>query len=171
MQRITFVPGAVASPAAITIPVPVPDIDLVLAAVITRLPTALAVPDHLAAAIQASAPISDHVVHSHPFALSAGGAGGTLIAGAALLSLSAGAQLVDAGGAAGDGVRNNAAAQAHAFGAGVATVHGANVGATPVVAAVATKLTTRTISLSVNTVLGDLLTLDYIETGARVPVS
>ena len=123
MQRITFVPGAVVSPAAITIPTTVPDIDLVLAAVITRLPAGMTIPDH---------PVT--------------GGGG-----AAAVAFAAGA-LTDTG-------------------AGGVIAHGANVGADPVVAAVATKITNRTLSLDVNTVLGDLLTLDYIEVGERVPVS
>ncbi len=58
------------------------------------------------------------------------------------------------------------------FAAGAAAVaHGASVGASPVVAAVPTKLTTRTISLDVNTVLGDLLTLSYRERGELVLAS
>jgi hypothetical protein len=47
--------------------------------------------------------------------------------------------------------------------------HGAAVN--PVVAAVATRLSTRTISLDVNTQLGDILTLAYLEVGERALVS
>jgi len=41
---------------------------------------------------------------------------------------------------------------------------------TPVVAAVATRLTARTFSLNVNTLVGDLLTLYYVEVGERTLV-
>lgn len=139
MQQITFVPGAIATPNPITIPAGVAGIDDVVGAVITRLPSGLA----------------DHVVHSHPLAFSAGAAGATIVTGAALLSASSGAQVVGAGGAAGDGVRDNATAQAHA-------------GASPVVAAVPLKVTERTFSLDVSTLVGDLLTLVYMERGARL---
>jgi len=54
MRRIQFVPGAVGMGGNITIPVPAPDIDLVVAAEITRLPTAMGVADHAAAAVAAS---------------------------------------------------------------------------------------------------------------------
>jgi len=46
-----------------------------------------------------------------------------------------------------------------------------HVGADPVVAAVPTRLTTRTFSLDVNTLVGDLLTINYLEVGERVLVS
>ncbi len=168
MKRISFATGVVVSPAAITIPADSPDIGSVVSAQIVRLPAGMTVADHAQAAVVAA--LADHAIHSHPFAFSAGGAGATIITGAALLSASSGAQVVGAGGAAGDGVRNNAAAQAHGDGA-AAVVHGANVGASPVVAAVPTLITTRTLSLDVNTALGDLLTLAYREVGERVLVS
>ena len=68
---------------------------------------------------------------------------------------------------------------AHAAGAAVddhaaADIAGAlanHVGADPVVAAVPTRLTTRTFSLDVSTALGDLLTINYLEVGERVLVS
>jgi len=110
MQRITFVPGVVVSPAAITIPAEAPDIGAVVSAQIIRVPVAFA-----------------------PAAL----------VGADLAATQA----------------DHATAARH------------NVGASPVVAAVPTRLTTRTLSLDVNTALGDLLTLAYIEVGERVPVS
>ena len=47
----------------------------------------------------------------------------------------------------------------------------ANSGVTPAVAAVPTRVSTRIITLDVATQLGDLLTLAYLEVGARVPVS
>lgn len=98
--------------------------------------------DHAAVDIQGAAAVADHAVHSHPFAVSAGGAGGTLIFGAALISCSAGAQVVNAGGVAGDGVRNNAAAQAHAYGAGVPVAHAAHAGsAVPVPGAAEVEIT------------------------------
>jgi len=46
-----------------------------------------------------------------------------------------------------------------------------HIGANPVVAAVPTRLTTRTFSLDVNTLVGDLLTLNYLEVGEQVLVS
>jgi len=51
MRRIQFVPGNIGMGGNITIPVPAPDIDLVVAAEITRLPTALGVGNHAAAAV------------------------------------------------------------------------------------------------------------------------
>jgi hypothetical protein len=110
MKRITFVPGAVVSPAAITIPTDAPDIDAVVSAEIIRLPGAFA-----------------------PAAL----------VGADLAATQA----------------DHATAARH------------NVGASPVVATTPTKLTARTISLNVNTALGDLLRLSYQEVGVRVLVS
>ena len=103
------------------------------------------------------------------------------------------------GAAVGGGVQNNAAVQAHLVGAaavnhagagalahvaGAAVVHVAgaavahvagaavpHVGASPVVAALITAFTTRTIRLNANTLLGDLLTLAYLEVGERIAVS
>lgn len=167
MNTISWVPGIVATPAAITIPGGSPTIDRVISAAITRIRAGLGVPDHAGAGIALG--LGDHAVHSHPFAFSAGGAGATIITGAALLSASSGAQVVGAGGAAGDGVRNNAAAQAHAGGAALA--HAALTAADPVVAAVPTRLSATTFSLDVNTTLGDILTLIYEEQGARVAVA
>lgn len=46
-----------------------------------------------------------------------------------------------------------------------------HVGADPVVAATPTRLTARTISLNVNTLVGDILTLAYLEVGERIAVS
>lgn len=137
MKRITFVPGAVVSPAAITIPTDVPDIDLVLAAEITRIPAAQA-------------------AHAHDLIYAGGPAANAVTMAADSLANATANPLTVAGGSAVTGGVQNSAAL---------------TGANPVVAAVATKVTTRTISLSVNTALGDLLTLDYIEAGARVPTS
>jgi len=58
MRRIQFVPGAVGMGGNITIPTPAPDIDAVVAAEITRLPTALGVGDHPAVDVVAS--FGDH---------------------------------------------------------------------------------------------------------------
>jgi len=127
MRKVTFVPGAVVSPAAITIPADAPDIDAVVSAQIIRLPAGITVA------------VNPHVL--------AGGGGAASVALAAGLFTDTGA------------------------GGNVAHVVAANVGADPVVAAVPTRLTTRTISLNVNTALGDLLTLNYREVGERVLVS
>ncbi len=167
MLRITFVPPAIATPNPITLPAPFPNMRRVSTAQLLRVPNAVVVPNHLAADVQGAAAVSDHAVHSHPLAFSGGGAGATVIPGAALLSASSGAQVVGAGGPAGDGVRDNAAPQAHAYGAGAPVAHGANTGATLVVAAVPTLITNRTFFLSVNTVLGDFLELVYEEEGGQ----
>lgn len=170
MKRISFVPGAIATPAAITIPADSPDIDAVVSAQIVRLPAGMAIPDHAQAAIVAA--LADHAVHNHNLDLTANIVDG---AGTRVQATSPGGPLGYPGGGVTvpggvGGVLNNAAAQAHAAG-GAAVAHGAGVGASPVVAAVPTRLTTRTISLDVNTVLGDLLTLSYREVGERVLVS
>jgi hypothetical protein len=49
--------------------------------------------------------------------------------------------------------------------------HGALVGANPVVASTPTKVTRRTFSLDVTTLLGDLLTISFREMGERVATS
>jgi hypothetical protein len=73
-------------------------------------------------------------------------------------------------------VQNNAAAQAHAAGA-AAVAHAAgaapivHAGGNPIVAAVPTRLSARTFSLSVNTLVGDMVELNYREVGERVLVS
>ena len=168
MVEIRFIPGAVVSPNAITLPVTSPGIEVVSAAQIVRLANGATIPNHLAAAIQASAPINDHAAHGHNITtVVAAGGGGALtdpvIPGP--LESAGGGQVNTAA------VDVLAAAQAHAFGAGVATVHGASVGANPVVAAVPTKITARTFSLDVDTALGDILTLMYQEVGERVLTS
>lgn len=209
MKRIVFVPGAIVTPNPITIPTGAPDIDSIVAAEITRLPSGMAIPDHAAADvqastpindhpaadIQASAPINDHPVHAHDFITQgvAGAPANAIGLDAALTALedAGAAALHTVPGAGATGVQNNAAAQVHAFGAGVVTTHafgagvvtthgfgagvalahGASTGADPVVAATATRLTTRTISLNVSTLLGDVLLLDYLESGERVATS
>ena len=162
MQTIQFVPGAVATPNAITLPAGAPDIEAVVLAQIARLPAGLA--DHDPADIVAA--IDDHAVHSH-----------NLTVGAAALAVPCGASagandLVDGAGqlipaADPTGVNDIAAVQAHA-GSAVPVAH---AGGNPVVAAVPTRITTRTFSLDVNTLVGDVLSLDYLEVGERVLVS
>lgn len=130
MQMITFVPGAVVSPGAITLPDEAPNIDAVVAARIVRLSGAQA----------------DHPIHAH--AVGADTSGTTELA-----EIAGGRLNVGAGGEVGD-----AAAMAH-------------VGTDPLVAAVPTKITARTFSLSVDTEVDDVLQLSYIEVGERIPVS
>lgn len=144
-KTITWVPGIAGIGVSIPLPPGVPRIDrVVVAAQIVRIRAGLGIPDH--------------AVHSHPLAFSGGGAGGTIIAGAVLLSLSAGAQVIGAGGPAGDGVRDNGAPQAH----------GALTAANPVVAVVAAKVDQDNISLDTATTLGDLLALTYQPIGCRL---
>jgi len=172
MKRISFVPGAIATPAAITIPADSPDIDAVVSAQIVRLPAGMTIPDHAQVAIVAA--LADHGGHAHDLLVLAGGGGapaeafGASGAGVADLESVTGQTIAGANPATG-GI-TGVGAMAHAAG-GAAVAHGAGVGASPVVAAVPTRLTTRTISLDVNTVLGDLLTLSYREVGERVLVS
>lgn len=164
MKIIRFIPGAVATPNAITIPASAPDIQAVIGAEITRLPVALcnltAHPD-----VDIIAAIDDHPVHGHGITLVAPAGGG----GAATAPVVAG-PIEEAGGGAIEvgAVDVLAAGQAHVATA-VPVAHG--VGADPVVAAVPTRVSTRIISLNVNTLLGDLLTLAYLEVGERVLVS
>lgn len=193
MKTIKWVPGAIVTPNPITIPAAAPDIFAVLEARIIRLPNALGVAtDHLAAAVAAAladhpqadiaGALANHPVHAHDLisqGTAAPPAGGAYGLGAGLNALEDGAVAAahTVPGAGATGVQNNAAAQAHgngaapvghAAGAGV-LAHGAAVN--PVVAAVPTRLSTRTISLDVNSQLGDILTLAYLEVGERVLVS
>jgi len=105
------------------------------------------------------------------------------------------------GGVGATGIQDIAAAQAHAGGGapiahaaganvghvagatamphlagGAPVVHGAgavvgHVGASPVVAAIPARASTRTITLDVNTLLGDVLTLYYLAVGERIATS
>ncbi|KKM84637.1 hypothetical protein LCGC14_1297100 [marine sediment metagenome] len=247
MRTIQFIPGAIATPNAITIPTGAPSIDVVVSSEIERLPTALGVGDHTAANValsfgnhtqaqvivcfdnhtqaqviagfadhamadvalgvgnhtqaQVVATILDHpdLAHDLLVAIAAvGEAFGASGAGATDLSSATG-QTIPGDSAAG-GVQNNAAQAhvgsttdlAHVAGAnvdhavGVAVVHGGGGGdlahvvgaalahgaaADPVVAAVPTRLSATTLSLNVNTVLGDLLVLTYQEVGEVVRAS
>jgi len=164
MKIIRWVPGAIATPNPITIPDAAPDIQAVLSAEITRLPVALcdltAHPD-----VDIIAAIDDHPVHGHDMTL-VGPAGGGAVVTAPVVAgpiEQVGGPVTHPG-----AVDVLAAGQAHVATA-IPVAHGA--GADPVVAAVPTRLTTRTISLDVNTLVGDLLTLAYLEVGERVPVS
>ena len=159
---------------------------------------ALGVGDHTMAQIVAC--IADHPVHSHPILVgiaAVGEAFGASGAGATDISSTTGQTLPAAG--AGGGVQNNAA-QAHVGSttdlthvAGAALAHVADVDIThagaadlahvadtavahgaaadPVVAAVPTRISTRTFSLDVDTVLGDLVTIDFLEVGEVVRTS
>lgn len=190
MKIIKWVPGAIGTPNPITIPAAAPDIFAVLEARITRLPNALGVAtDHLPAAIVAAladhaqaaivAALANHAVHAHALISQGTGiapAGGAFGLGAGLNALEDGAAAAPhtAPGGGATGVQNNAAAQAHGNGV-AAVVHGAGAAplvhgaaANPVVAAVPTLVTARTISLDVNTLVGDMLTLAYLEVGERV---
>jgi len=172
----------------------------VIAGVTTHLAAAVAASMALHTDDQVVAAIANHVAHAHPLliqavasveAYGASGVGtadiesltGQTIAGAAgtggvqnslaAQAHTAGATAVDNSGA---GVLAHvaAAALAHGDGADLAHVAGADVphvGATPVVAATPTKLTAAAISLSVNTLVGDLLTLIYREVGESVDTS
>lgn len=150
MRSRTFVPGAVATPGTITTPADTPDIDTVVSAQVIRAPSAVA--------------IADHAVHAHD--LVSQGLGGVvtnalgLPVGLNVLNDAGAAALHTVPGAGTTGVQNIAAAQAHVV-----------TGGNPVVAAVPTKITRRTFSLDVSTLLGDLLTLNYLEVGERMLVS
>ena len=190
MQIIRFVPGAIVTPNAITLPTTAPDIDAVVGAEITRVPVGMCnlvahtqaqVVDGIAVHAQVDIvdALADHPVHSHDL-----DSLGTGIAPTQPYGLDAVPVLEDAGAAAlhtvvaaaATGVQDNAA-QAHGDGttppphtAGAnPLVHGA--GADPIVAAVPTRLTTRTFRLDVNTLAGDLVILSYLEVGERVLVS
>ncbi|MFA5186796.1 MAG: hypothetical protein WC551_09990 [Patescibacteria group bacterium] len=145
MRRVLFVPGAVVSPAAITLPATEPDIADVVTAQIIRVPAGL----------------SDHPAHTHDFVST--GIGG---APANAMGLPAGLDAINDAGAVG----------AHTVAGGGASGVQDNTdqthsGADPIVAATPTKLTDRTISLNVNTELGDILELNYLEVGERILVS
>ncbi len=177
MRTVAWAVPAVVAGDPITIPTTEPNIDAVVAAIITRLPSALTLPNHLAAAIQAGAAVSDHAVHAHALVSQGLGAPVTnplgLPAGLNSLEDAGAAALHTVPGAGATGVQNNAAAQAHAYGAGAPVVHGANVGADPrITPTVLQRVNTRQIRFTVtNTVLGDILNLSYFEVGERVLVS
>jgi len=160
MRTIQFVPGAIATPNPITLPAGAPDIDAVVTAEIERLPAALA--DHPQADIVGA--LADHAVHGHDMTLVVPAGAGVAVTAPAVAG-----PLEQVGGPVTNpgAVDVLAAAQAHAAGAAAA----AHVGGNPVVAAVPTRITTRTFSLDVNTLVGDLLTLNYLEVGERVLVS
>jgi len=150
---------------------------------------------------QVVAAVADHAVHAHDLEVETGAAveafGAAGLGTAHLISASG--QTIP-GGVGATGIQDNAAVQVHAAGAAIAhvagadvahvagaaamahiaggapVVHGAgaavgHVGASPVVAAVPTRLSTRTISLDVDTLLGDVVTLYYLAVGERIAVS
>ena len=169
MIEIELVPGIVNFPAPITIPVGLPSIDDVVSAQIWRLPRALGLNVHPAADIAGA--LASHAVHNHPVdltdiqvddaatrvqATAAAGPGGYPGGG------------VTAPGGVG-GVNDNILAQAHGA-AGPTVAHG---GAAALIEAAAplknvADLAERTFSLNANTALGDILTLIYLERGARL---
>lgn len=176
MVTIQFVPGAIVAGNNVTIPTTAPDIDAVVAAEIERLPSALG--DHPEADIVAA-------LGDHPEADAAAALGGhTLTPDAAL-----GAPVTNALGEDGAGALETAAVaavgmptciDAHAA-SGVPNdlahaVSGVpndvvHAGADPVVAAVPTLVSARIITLDVNTLVGDMLTLSYLEVGERILAS
>jgi len=185
MKIIRFVPGAIVTPNAITLPTTAPDIDEVVAAEITRVPVGLGsgtdhtqaeVVDAIAVHSQANivAALADHPVHQHDITM-VGPVGG----GGAVTAPVIPGPIEEAGGGAvmAGAVDNLGAAQAHGDGAtpppheagANPLAHGA--AADPIVAANPTKISNRTFSLHVDTELGDLLTLAYLEVGERVLVS
>ncbi|MBA7704300.1 hypothetical protein ES703_113103 [subsurface metagenome] len=178
MQIVHYIPGAVGAGApGHTLPLTAPDIDVLIDAEITRLPTALA--DHpeldivntLLAHPEAQVPAALGVHTLTPDtaiggpitnALGEDGAGALETAAAAAVGMPT---CIDAH--AVSGVPNDLA---HAV-SGVPNdvVH---AGGNPVVAVPnAIKLTTRTFTLDVATLVGDLLTVTYLEVGERVAVS
>ncbi len=176
MVTVQFVPGAIVAGVNITIPTTAPDIDGVVAAEIERLPGALA--DHPEADVVAA-------LGAHPEADAAAALGvHTLLPDTAV-----GGVVTNALGEDGAGALETAAAvavgmptciDAHAA-SGVPNdlAHAASgvpndvvhAGGDPIVAAVPTRVSTRIITLDVNTLVGDLLTLSYLEVGERVLVS
>lgn len=141
MVRITWVPGAVTHGSNITLPSGAPPIDEIVSAQIVRIPSALA----------------DHPLHSHNFLIKNNAtAAKSIEASASGFEANLGADVTVAGGSTGGGVQN-AAAMSH-------------TGANPVVSATATKVNSTTITLDVDTALGDLLTLVYVPVGELVRV-
>jgi len=205
MKRIRFVPGAVVTPNAITIPAGLPDIEAVVAAEITRIPAAFTVA-HTGSGVplphadgvdvvHAAFAVANHADHAHDIISQGTGIAPVVPIGWDAIPL---AQLEDAGAAAlhtfagggATGIQDAviaahgitqpddhtpadiAAALIHnAADVAAALINHATSGVTPAVAAVPTRITTRTFSLDVNTALGDLLTLVYYEVGERVLVS
>ncbi len=142
MKIVEIIPGAIATPNPVTLPAAAPDIFAILSAQIIR----------------ATSGLTDHAVHDHPINVAGGGgAGGTMTFAAAVFQESGAGATVNGGGAAGQGVRNNTAAQAH-------------TAANPIVAATPTMITARTFSLNVNVLVGDIVELAYLEVGERVRV-
>jgi hypothetical protein len=144
-----------------------PSIDDVVEARIIRIPTALA--DHGGAAIAAA--LDPHAVHNHDLDLTAAIVDG---AGTRVQATSPGGPMGYPGGGVtipggAGGVLDNAAVQAHTFAGGAPVVHaGANPVLLPTCAKIVADPTERTFSISITTLVGDLVTLVYMERGARL---
>ncbi|MBA7708018.1 hypothetical protein ES703_116905 [subsurface metagenome] len=183
MRTIQYVPGPIAAaPTVQTLPATAPDIDEVVSAEIERLPSALidhtqgevcdAILDHTQALIVDA--ILDHPVHQHDMTMVVPAG-----AGAVVTAPAAPGPIEQVGGPVTHpaAVDLNAAAQAHVVGANpVGHLVGANplahAGGNPVVVVTAViRITARTFTLDVATLVGDLLTLNYQEVGERVLVS
>jgi len=201
MRIIRWVPGAVAPATNITIPTTAPDIGAVVGAEIIRIPNSFVlahgdsgVPVPHADGVDVAhtgLAVDNHADHAHDLVFNANAAANAVtMAANSLRNATAGALTVTGGGADG-GVQDQAipahvvtqpndhpaadiaAALIHnAVDIAAALIDHAPSGVTPVVAVpTVTRLTTRTFTLDVATQLGDLLTLAYLEAGARVPVS
>lgn len=167
MARIMFAPGAVTSGDDITIPTYAPRVAAVLAAQILRMPSAFTIPDHAQADIVGA--LADHPAVAH-----AAGASPVAHTTAELPALTDHDDnpTYHSNHAQADIVAAIADHNAVSHGPGSSAVaHGSGVGSDPSVAAVPTMVDEETITLDVDTLLGDILTLDYIEVGERVPVS
>jgi hypothetical protein len=168
MRRVQYVPGAIGAGGAHTLPAGSPQIDQVSDAQIWHLPVAIGMPgDHVGADVVPC--IDDHPVHAHDLAV--GGAVMVTPSGAS----AGGNDIVDGAGAAipgggATGVQDNALPQDH-----VATVvdlaHGGMAPADPILNATPTKVNATQFTLNQNTILGDLLTIVYLEVGERVRAS
>ena len=201
MQIVQYIPGAVgAAPAFHTLPTFAPDIAAVVGAEITRLPSALSAHGagpapvaHVPTAVpvgHAGADVAAHADHAHDLVFEANPAANAVtMAADSLRNASAGALTVTGGGADG-GVQNQTipahvvtqpnnhlpadivAAVGNHPAADIAGGLANHVGANPVVAVpTVTRLTTRTFTLDVATLVGDILTLAYLEVGERIAVS
>lgn len=172
-----WIPGAVLAGATHTLPSLAPAIGQIIAASILR--GGFTVTDHAAADVVAAladhgaasvvAAVDDHAVHGHDITTVAAAGGGSAMTEPAV----AGAlETAGAGQTNTAAVDVLAAAQAHAatavdvaHAAGAAAVAHTVTAASPTVAAVATKVSTTTLTLDVNTLVGDELVLRYLPIG------
>lgn len=165
MKNIAFAPGAVVSPGAITIPTNAPDIGSIVSAQIIRTTSGITISAHA---------VTQPTQADHSHSLMSTGIGGAV---AEALGLPAGLNVLNDAGAAGthtipnaDGTNGVQKTGAPPVISGTAVAAHTLTGADPTVAATPTKLTSRTLSLNVNTVLGDLLLLYYEAVGEVVLV-